>query len=170
MAAVVITLSSITLHGTAQTAKKASTQKEERAIRKHEVDSRTLQQFSVDFPGVTVVSSTRNETISEISFTQNAVLYNAFYDLDNNLIGTTTQKQVSDLPQAALKSISKNYAGYTISKVIFFDDNEANDNDMWLYGKQFADADNYFAELVNKGKSLVLQITKDGTVFFFKNL
>lgn len=168
-AIVVIALSTVALHGSAQTAKRVqATNKKE--TRKYAVGERTLQQFTVDFPGAADVSSTRNGTISEISFYQNNILYRAYYDMDNSLIGTITDKQVSDLPEAALKAIGKNHPGYTITKVIFFADNEANDTDMLLYGRQFADADNYFAELVKNGKTIVLQIAKDGSVLFFKSL
>jgi len=39
-----------------------------------------------------------------------------------------------------------------------------------LYGNPFEDADNYFAELSNNNKTIVLQISMDGLVSFFEDL
>lgn len=175
-AAAVIVLSAISLQSMAQTATafqaahKKAVKKEERAIRKHEVSELTVQQFKVDFPGATNVASIRNGMISEFGFIQNNVQQKAYYDMDNGLIGTTSRKQVSDLPASAVKNIQKYYAGYGISKVILFDDNEANENDMLLYGRQFDDADNYFVELSKDDKTIILQVKLDGEVFFFQNI
>jgi hypothetical protein len=54
--------------------------------------------------------------------------------------------------------------------VIFYDDNEHNDNDMMLYGIQFEDEDNYFVELSKGSKQIVLQVTPEGNIFFFTEL
>lgn len=173
-AVVILSVSSITsMAQTAtafQAANKKEVKKEERAIRKHEVSELTLQQFKVDFPGATNVASIRNGMISEIGFIQNGVQQKAYYDMDNGLIGTTIRKQVSDLPVSAVKNIQKYYHGYNISRVILFDDNEANENDMLLYGRQFDDADNYFVELSKDDKTIILQVKLDGEVFFFQNI
>ncbi|HTE28412.1 hypothetical protein [Flavitalea sp.] len=176
LASTVIVLTSISLHSMAQTSStlqvvnKKEIRKQARAIRKIEVGERTLSQFAIDFPGAKRLTSGVNSNMSVIAFISNGVEYKAYYDIDNNLIGTISHKLTSDLPAAALKSIKKHYPGYTISNVILFDDNEANDSDMLLYGRQFADADNYFAELQKDGKAIVLQVKTNGQVYFFKNL
>jgi hypothetical protein len=144
--------------------------KEKRAARQSAVSDRSLQQFASDFPGATQLSATRPGIMDKISFRLDGVNSDAYYDQDANLIGTVTVKSVNDLPAAGLKAIAKQYKGYTIGKVILFDDNEANDTDMILYGQQFADADNYFAELKKDGKTIVVQITMAGEVFFFRTL
>ena len=176
LASTVILLTSVSLHtmaqsgATLQVANKKELKKEARAVRKTEVGERTLSQFSIDFPGAKKLASGVTGNMSVIAFVQNGVEYKAYYDIDNKLVGTTTNKLTSDLPATALKSIKKNYPGYTITHVILFDDNDANDSDMLLYGRQFEDADNYFPELQRDGKSIVLQVRTNGQVYFFKNL
>ena len=41
---------------------------------------------------------------------------------------------------------------------------------MILWGIQFDDADNYFAELSKGTKKLVVKVSPEGSVSFFKNL
>lgn len=74
---------------------------------------------------------------------------------------------MTDLPLSAQKQIARQYKDYTVQKVIFFDDNEAVDTDMILYGSQFDDADNYFVELTKDNKSVVLQVSTEGLVGYF---
>ncbi len=62
------------------------------------------------------------------------------------------------------------YKDYTIGPVVFYDDNEANSTDMILYGEQFEDADNYFVELSKGTKKIVVQVSPEGVVYFFKQL
>ena len=75
---------------------------------------------------------------------------------------------IADLGKTA--EIKKKYPGYKVENVIFFDDNEANDTDMMLYGIQFEDADNYFVELSKNNQTLVVQVNPFGEVFFFKQV
>ena len=42
--------------------------------------------------------------------------------------------------------------------------------DMILYGLQFEDQDNYFVELTKGKDKIVVQVTPEGDVFFFKQL
>jgi hypothetical protein len=53
---------------------------------------------------------------------------------------------------------------------MLFDDNEYNQSDMVLYGHVFTDADNYFVELSNNNKTIVLEVNMEGLVTFFKDL
>ena len=54
----------------------------------------------------------------------------AFYDYNNELIGTTTPVSYADLPAIARKYIEKHLSNYTTQSVILFDDNEYNQSDM----------------------------------------
>jgi len=129
----------------------------------------TEQNFMIDFPKATNVSWKRAD-FEEASFTWNGKEMNAFYDLDNTLIGTTSPASYSDLPANAQKEIEKFYKGYTPKSVILYDDNEFNDTDMILYGNQFEDEDNYFVEMTNNNKTVVLQVNMEGFVSFFKDI
>jgi hypothetical protein len=86
------------------------------------------------------------------------------------LVGTTSPKTFTDIPVTAQKYINAKYRGYSKTNVLFFDDNELNDTNMILYGDQFDDADNYFVELRKNNKEIILQVSMNGEVSFFKQL
>ncbi len=129
----------------------------------------TAQHFMIDFPNATNVSW-KLANFEETSFTLNGKEMKAFYDPDNTLIGTTTPASYSDLPANAQKEIAKFYKGYTPRSVMLFDDNEFNDTDMILYGNAFEDEDNYFIEMTNNNKTVVLQVNMEGSVTYFKDI
>jgi hypothetical protein len=129
----------------------------------------TAQHFMIDFPNATHVTWKR-AAFEEASFTLNGKEINAFYDLDDELIGTTTPANYNEIPANAQKEIEKYYKGYAPKSVIMFDDNEFNDTDMILYGNSFEDEDNYFVEMTNNGKTIVLQVNMEGLVTFFKDI
>ena len=126
--------------------------------------------FIADFGKIPNVVWERHDLFDEAFYTKDGIKYTAFYDENSKLVGTTTDKTFADLPKNAQKEIKKQYKDYTVDKVIFFKDNQFNDQDMLLYGVQFEDADNYFIELSNKDKNIVIQSNPDGGLFFFKEL
>jgi hypothetical protein len=146
---------------------------ENRAIRREKnaitPNYTTDQHFKIDFPNATNVSWKKNG-YEEALFTIEGKEMKAFYDYDNELIGTTTPVDYNTIPQAARKYIEKHFSGYIPQQVIMFDDNEYNDSDMILYGNPFADEDSYFIELSNNNKTIVLQSNMEGLVSFFKDI
>lgn len=127
-------------------------------------------QFSIDFANATDVTWTRSSYFDEAIFNKDGKQMKAFYDIDAHLVGTVTAKTFSDLPASAQKNITKRYKDYKIDNVIFYDDNEANETDMILYGSQFDDEDNYFVELSKGTEKLVLHVSTDGDVAYFQKL
>ena len=79
-------------------------------------------------------------------------------------------KTFADLPKKAQKRIRSEYKNYKIGPVAFFKDNEANDSDMILWNTAFDDADNYFVELKNPQRDIILQVKPEGEISFFKQL
>jgi len=146
---------------------------ENRTIRKEksatEPNYTTEQNFMVEFPDATNVSWKRTG-IEEAMFTLNGKEMKAFYDYNHELIGTTTQVSYFNMPDNARKYIEKHYSDYTTQSVILFDDNEYNASDMILYGNPFEDADNYFIELSNNNRKIVLEVNMEGLVTFFKDI
>jgi len=126
-------------------------------------------QFSKDFPKAKDVSWSYSEFV-EATFFDNNVEKTAYYDEDNNLVGTANEVDVAALPEKARDHINKMYPGYTIEKVIFFDDNEANDTDMSLFNQSFEDEDNFFPLLINGSKRIILKVSPEGEVSYFGNL
>jgi Predicted membrane protein len=144
--------------------------KELRELRGEIVSEQSKTQFYADFGNVPNVQWVRTKYFDEATFEKDGKQMKAYYDDQFTLVGTTTDKTFDDLPAPAKKEIKKKYKDYTVQRVIFFDDNEANDTDMLLYGQQFEDADHYFVELTKNGKTLVLMATPEGEVSWFKEL
>ena len=150
-----------------------SQREENRAIRREKALTEPTyvaeQHFEIEFPNATNVTW-KKIGIEEASFTLNGKEMKAFYDYNNELIGTTTPVSYLDMPAIARKYIEKHFSDYTTKSVIQYDDNEYNQSEMMLYGNAFADADNYFIELSNNNKTIVLEVNMEGLVTFFKDL
>lgn len=146
---------------------------ENRAIKREQESTEpnytTEQSFETDFPDAAYVTW-KKTGYEEASFTLNGKEMKAFYDYDHELIGTTTPVNYFDLPAIARKYIEKHYKNYTTQSVILFDDNEYNQNDMKLFGDAFTDEDNYFIELANNNKTIVLEVNREGLVSFHQDL
>ncbi len=149
---------------------KREDRKEVRELRNDEVNYYSKEQFFRDFGNVQVLSWKRENNFDVATFRSDNGLKSAYYDAHSELVGTTQHKTFADLPAEARKYINREYSSYAAGPAIFFDDNEANATDMALYGQSFDDADNYFIELYNGKKRIVLQADPAGNVSFFKQL
>jgi hypothetical protein len=152
---------------------KKEKKEERKALRKLEgkqASYQAKQQFAQDFDNVTNVEWKRTNYFDEATFTKDGHTMTAFYDYQNQLVGTTEIKTFTDLPASAQNTINKKYKDYSIEKVIMFDDNEDNESDMLLYGHQFDDADNYFVELQKDNNAIILQVDMLGNVTYFTNM
>jgi len=132
----------------------------------HSVNVLTEQQFYDDFPNAKDVSWTEG-AFAEASFTDGDVAKTAYYDMDNELVGITEKIDYTTLPAKARQEIEKKFSDYTIERCILFDDNEANNTDMYLFSHRFDDEDRYFTLLSNGSKKIILKINTGGDVSFF---
>ena len=144
--------------------------KEHRLENRSEVSDLTKTQFAIDFPGATNVHFGKTSEFDVVSFTSGKRMLRAYYDYEQELVGTTQEKTFADLPENAQKEIHKKYAGYSVDGVIKFDDNQSNETDMIMYGTSFDDADNYFVELKNDSKAIIVKVDLSGEVSFFKDM
>lgn len=152
---------------------KKEKREEKKALRKLEgkqASYQSRQQFAQDFDNVSNVEWKRTSYFDEATFTKDGHTMTAFYDYQNQLVGTTETKSFADLPAAAQKNINDKFKDYKVQEVILFDDNEDNETDMLLFGHQFDDADNYFVELQKDNKAIVLKADMMGEVSFFTNM
>lgn len=135
------------------------------------VSQKAKDNFRVDFPNATNPEWARLGTFDQVSFTgQAGKKMIAYYDYDGMLAGTTQSRSFADLPAKAQQEIKSKYKDYTVGTVIFFEDNKLSDTDMVLYGIQFDDADNYFVELSKGASKIVLKVSAEGEVFFYKQM
>jgi len=158
---------------TMRSIKKSETKAERKEIRKEDrnlVSDRSIDAFISDFGNIPNVVWEKEPPFDVAIYHKNGVEHKAFYDYNSKLVGTATNEKFADLPKNAQEKIKKEYSSYKVDGVVFFKDNEFNDQNMILYGTEFEDADNYFVELSNKGKNIVVQANPEGDIFFFKEL
>ena len=144
--------------------------KELRKLEGAEVSTLSKSSFLSDFGNVSDALWQRSEVFDEVTFTKDGKKETAFYDNDASLVGTTSVKTFDDLPYKGQMEIKKKYKDFTTGPVIFFNNNEANEGDMLLYGIQFDDEDNYFVELQKGSSRIIVRVNTGGQVFFFKQL
>ena len=144
--------------------------RERGAENRSEVSDLTKDQFAIDFPDAKNVRFETTKNFDVVAFMSGEENLRAYYDDDSKLVGVTHEKSFADLPEKAQKEILEKYRGYTIAGIIKFDDNEDNDTDMILYATTFDDADNYFVELKNDSKAIVVKVDLQGEVSFFTNM
>jgi hypothetical protein len=154
-----------------ETKKEAKSEKEAlKNLDGNKVSTIAMNSFKTDFPNAKNTQWKRNGTFDEASFTNGGKQMTAFYDIEGKLVGTTQVAALTDLPANAQTEIKSKYKDYTVGPVVFFDDNEANPTDMVMYGVQFDDADTWLVELVKGSSKIVVQVEKNGSVGFFKQL
>jgi hypothetical protein len=99
-----------------------------------------------------------------MSFTQGKEKMSAYYDDGGQLVGTIHEELFADLPDNAQKEIHHKYPDYAIADVVKFDDNESDDAERIMYGISMDDADNYFVELKNDSKAIIVKVDLSGDV------
>ena len=173
-------LAIISIHTQAQTTaslndKESKTEKREarkelNKQRESEVSFMAKNNFLVDFDKASDVKWVKGPEFDEATFTKDGQKLTAYYDYKSILVGTTSNKKFSDLPASAQKEIQKEYKGYVTGAVILYDDNGSNETNMYLYGHGFDDADHYFVTVSKGTKEIVLMVSTDGQVSYFRHV
>jgi hypothetical protein len=150
-------------------------QKEGAETNQNAVSAFTVSQFAYDFPDVTNIHFTRVNDHDVITYTENGKDNTAYYDDNSELMGTIRNRSVQDLPAAAQKEIADRYPGYTVVRVVRYNansDNESyiNNNPDLPYYDDSSENSNYFVELNNENKAIVLMVGLSGEVSFFSNM
>ena len=79
-------------------------------------DLSAVDNFEATFSDASNVKWVSNENFSKAYFIQNEENMQAFYDLNGDLIATTTAIESEELPAWVKKSFQKKYAGYNIAE------------------------------------------------------
>lgn len=149
---------------------KLEDKKELKRLEGNDVSDQSRDQFYNDFGSIPETQWKKTAKYDEASFIKDGQVLNAFYDADSKLVGTTSDITFTDLPSKAQESINEKYKDYSVGDVLFYHDNELNDDDMALYSEQFDDGDSYFVELKKEDKEIVLQVHMDGVISFYTQL
>jgi hypothetical protein len=148
-------------------------QKEGGESNQNTVSESTKNQFTADFPDATNIRFERTKDFDEVSYSQSNRDLTAYYDFNDQLVGTIHYISFRDLPVNAQVKISDKYPNYKVVKALRFDVNSDNESYlenytyMTLYGNSFEATSNYFVELKNESKGIVLKAELSGEVSFF---
>lgn len=112
--------------------------------------------FVKTFPQATEVNYQEKGRYTEVSFTWNSMKLQSFFDKEGNLIGTSRDIAIKDLPLSLIMNLKSKYAGYIVREAIEFNHPE--------YGLS------YYVTVVNPEKAYVLHITPDGAIDVFKKM
>lgn len=142
--------------------------KEVRKARRNQVSEISKQQFLSDFGKIPDARWSRATYYDRVVFTKDGQTMTAFYDDDSKLIATSTFKKFTDLPNKSQSKIKSMYKDYTVNSV-FFIDYKGSEYGVMFYG-QSLETDNYFVELTNGAKKILVKVDLNGGVSFFKQL
>lgn len=127
--------------------------------------------FEKDFPNAQDVTWKGIDAFDQATFTAtDGSKTESFYDFQGSFIGTSTDKKLADLPEKAQRTLTDKYSDYVIGPIIYYHDNDRNDENMVKWATIFESEDQYFAELNNNSGSIVVRITPSGYVTLFKKL
>ena len=139
-------------------------------IEDSDVSLKTIENFNSDFGDMeNVIWKSENE-YDVASFTNDGKIKKAYYNFDSKWIGTIWSVPFDEIPEKAQEKINDEYKDYEIGPVIFYDDNESIDIDMYMYDTEFKHEDSYFVELIKGSKKIAIKVNNSGDVSFFKKL
>lgn len=151
-------------------------QKEGAETNRNAVSAFTVSQFADDFPDVTNIHFARVNDHDVITYTQNGRDNTAYYDDNSELMGTIHNRSMQDLPAAAQKEIADRYPDYIVVRVVRYNANSDNESyintnpDLPYFDDSSENSSNYFVELNNDNKAIVLMVGLSGEVSFFSNM
>jgi hypothetical protein len=152
------------------TGREAGTEKAPFMSTGSEVSFESENNFDIDYPKASDVAWEKTGSFDQANFVSNGAKMSAYYDMDGNLVGTTTTKKLGDLPEKAQKILQNKYSDYTIGPIIYFHNNDRTDASMVLWATEFDSEDLYFAELDKGNDKIVVEITPSGDVSYFTKI
>jgi hypothetical protein len=118
-----------------------------------------LNQFTADFADASNVVWTVNGSFQKADFISGDVKKTAFYNLQGQFVALT---QDVDARAKAQKEITEDYKGYTVNEVIVIQNNTELNPD--------ADETAYFVDLKNDTKEVLVKITPEAHIEFYKQV
>lgn len=110
--------------------------------------------FESRYAGAESVTWTATNQFQKAIFTLNGVPMTAFYNLANEYIATTQISSADRLAAAVKVRLEKTYKGYTVNKVIQYDNGQTI----------------YFVDLKKDQKEVLVRVMPDNNVYFFKQI
>jgi Ni/Co efflux regulator RcnB len=139
-----------------------------RKARRSQVSDMSKQQFVTDFGKIPNAHWSRATYYDRVVFTKDGQTITAFYDDDSKLIATSVFKKFADLPARGQSKIKSTYKDYAVGSVCYID-YRGSEYGVMYYGRSL-ETDNYFVELINGAKKILVMVDLNGGVSFFKQL
>ena len=95
------------------------------ANEKNKVSWRVSENFKKAFTEAEDVNWTVRQNFIKASFMEDGIQKDAYYDFDGELISTSTNIGLDELPEATKRAVAKKYDGYEISEVVKMETNGA---------------------------------------------
>jgi hypothetical protein len=115
--------------------------------------ARAQHNFSYDFKGAEKVNWTVKSDFAKADFTLAGQKMEAFYNLNGEMIGTSKNITLDQLPVAAKRILAKKYTGYTVTEAIRFDG---------------IDEAAYYISAENNKEKVILKVNDDSQVSVFQ--
>lgn len=116
------------------------------------VSYRVLTHFTADFGRPADVTWTIKDDFVKASFTKNNERVEAFYTVEGEMIGTSKEINLKDLPEEIKKTMENKYPMYAITAAILFENNEESA---------------YFVSTQNEKETLIIKISLNNQVSVF---
>ncbi len=121
-----------------------------------------VNHFNSDFATASSVVWTVNRNFQKADFVYEGVKMTAFYNLQGEFVAVTQDIDAKAIPAAAKKEIADKYAGYAIKEVIVVQANTDLNPD--------ADETAYFVDLKSDSKEVLVKLTAEAHVEFYKEV
>ena len=118
--------------------------------------------FSSDFENAKNVSWTVTDNCQKADFTVDGVKKTAFYNKEGEFLGTTQSVGYNAIPQKSQTLIAVSYPGYTPKDVIVYQTNQELNTTI--------DPTSYFVDLKSSDHEVLVRVTDNGKLDFFKQV
>ena len=129
-----------------------------------------LNEFAYDFKDAKETVWTVNGNCQKADFISGGHKLTAFYSLSGEYLGVTRTVNYKTVPAAAQKEISTEYANYTIGEVIELQPKQNASPASPYAASSYDDAKVYFVDLKNDKEEILVRVTPNADVYFFKQV
>jgi len=120
-----------------------------------------LNRFNSDFRGAKNPAWIVTSNCQKVSFFLDDVKLTAFYNLSGEYLGTTQDVAYKVMPARVQKEIAAKYAGYNVGEVIKYENFDSETDATALV---------YFVDIKKDKSEILLKVTPDENVSFFKKV
>jgi hypothetical protein len=121
-----------------------------------------LNQFNTDFVDAKNVVWSVNRNFQKAEFIVDNIKMTAFYNLQGDFVALTQDLDAKAIPAKTQKEIAEKYKGYVVNEVILLQNNTSINQD--------ADETDYFVDLKSDTKEVLVRITPQAHVEFYKQI